>query len=348
MCWVWKNQPWRPVMPSSREEIKVSLCTRPLHGRTNVMNIILTENTLIWQSTSLTVLTSESDSLIKHTHQIITHLLILSKKLTMKSSKGSSNVDAILDLSPNKKLKISLAPFNHCLYCSFPSPENQENTELFIIFPIHTIQYWHHLLIQPLKRRTTHAHGVCSLLFPFSYQGYPWDRRHLFVTWLKHIEPFWDDPINGQIWLYDSKGKINLLSIQVTTSASQLLGVFTDPLLMLELIYSELTESAHYWSGLMTISFSMYLAFIFSLTIVTEIHGTKSSTCSLPFITYHVSSLQYISFKYLSCISLVSNIKSSSPLLFHFASEVYSLHPKSRAHRWHVAQHIHWGPALIC
>ena len=39
----------------------------------------------------------------------------------------------------------------------------------------------------------------------------------------------------------------------------------------------------------------------------------KSSTCSLPFVTCHVSSLQYISFKYLSCISPVSNINSSSP-----------------------------------
>ena len=48
----------------------------------------------------------------------------------------------------------------------------------------------------------------------------------------------------------------------------------------------------------------------------------KSSTCSLPFVTYHVSSLQYINFEYPSCISLVSNIKSSSPLLSHFASEV--------------------------
>ena len=49
---------------------------------------------------------------------------------------------------------------------------------------------------------------------------------------------------------------------------------------------------------------------------------SKYSTCLLPFITYHVSSLQYISFEYLSCISPVSNIKSSSPLLSHFASEV--------------------------
>ena len=49
---------------------------------------------------------------------------------------------------------------------------------------------------------------------------------------------------------------------------------------------------------------------------------SKSSTCSLPFVTYHVSSLQYISFEYPSCISPVSNIKSSSPLLSHFTSEV--------------------------
>ena len=49
---------------------------------------------------------------------------------------------------------------------------------------------------------------------------------------------------------------------------------------------------------------------------------SKSSTCLLPFITYHVSSLQYISFEYPSCISSVLNIKSSSPLLSHFTSEV--------------------------
>ena len=49
---------------------------------------------------------------------------------------------------------------------------------------------------------------------------------------------------------------------------------------------------------------------------------SKSSTCSLPFVTCHVSSLQYISFKYLSCISSVLNINSSSPLLSHFTSEV--------------------------
>ena len=59
----------------------------------------------------------------------------------------------------------------------------------------------------------------------------------------------------------------------------------------------------------------------------------KSSTCSLPFITHYVSSQQYISFEYLSCIFSVSNIKSSSPLLSHFTSGVYSLCPKSRAHR---------------
>ena len=49
---------------------------------------------------------------------------------------------------------------------------------------------------------------------------------------------------------------------------------------------------------------------------------SKSSTYLLLFVTYHVSSLQYISFKYLSCISPVLNIKSSSPLLSHFTSEV--------------------------
>ena len=51
-------------------------------------------------------------------------------------------------------------------------------------------------------------------------------------------------------------------------------------------------------------------------------HLSYYSTCSLPFVTCHVSSLQYISFEYLSCISPVSNINSSSPLLSHFASEV--------------------------
>ena len=34
----------------------------------------------------------------------------------------------------------------------------------------------------------------------------------------------------------------------------------------------------------------------------------KSSTCLLPFITFHVSVLLYISIEYLSCISSVSNI----------------------------------------
>ena len=40
---------------------------------------------------------------------------------------------------------------------------------------------------------------------------------------------------------------------------------------------------------------------------------SKSSTCSLPFITCYVSSLQYISSKYPSCISPVLNIKLVHP-----------------------------------
>ena len=66
-----------------------------------------------------------------------------------------------------------------------------------------------------------------------------------------------------------------------------------------------------------------YVQFSLSHVCLIIPHATfYYSTCLLPFITCHVSSLQYISFEYPSCISPVLNINFSSPLLSHFASEV--------------------------
>ena len=66
----------------------------------------------------------------------------------------------------------------------------------------------------------------------------------------------------------------------------------------------------------------MFVLFFHMLLLLFHMLFPNSSTCSLPFVTHHVSSLEYISFEYPSCISLVSNIRSSSPLLSHFISEV--------------------------
>ena len=109
-------------------------------------------------------------------------------------------------------------------------------------------------------------------------------------------------------------------------------------------------EYSHAWSKYHMFSFPchMFVSFFHMPLLIIPHAISKSSTCSLPFITHYVSSLQYISIKYLSCIFSVLNLKSSSPLLSHFTSEVYSFHPKSRAHKWQVAQHIRWGLALIC
>ena len=85
-----------------------------------------------------------------------------------------------------------------------------------------------------------------------------------------------------------------------------------------------ISEYGHTQSRYHMFSFPCHTFVLFFHMLLLYFHMLfpKSSTCSLPFITYHVSSLQYINFKYLSCISLVSNIKSSSPLLSHFTSEV--------------------------
>ena len=111
-----------------------------------------------------------------------------------------------------------------------------------------------------------------------------------------------------------------------------------------------ISEYGHAQSKYHMFSFPCHMfVLLFHMLLLIIPHAiSKSSTCSLPLVTFHVSVLPYISIEYLSCISSVSNIKSSSSLLSHFASEVYSLCPKSRAHRWQVAQHIHWGLALIC
>ena len=66
----------------------------------------------------------------------------------------------------------------------------------------------------------------------------------------------------------------------------------------------------------------MFVLLFHMLLLIIPHAISKSSTCLLPLVTFHVSVLPYISIKYLSCISSVSNIKSSSPLLSHFASEV--------------------------
>ena len=57
-----------------------------------------------------------------------------------------------------------------------------------------------------------------------------------------------------------------------------------------------------------------HLSHLFHMLLFIIPHAiSKSSTCLLPLVTCYVSSLQYISFEYLSCISPVSNINSSSP-----------------------------------
>ena len=106
-------------------------------------------------------------------------------------------------------------------------------------------------------------------------------------------------------------------------------------------------EYSHAWSRYHMFIFPCHMFVLFFHTFILLSHMPlpiiPHARCpSLPIMFQF---FLYISIKYLSS---VSNIKSSSPLLSHFVSEVYSLHLKSRAHRWRVAQHIHWGLALIC
>ena len=56
-----------------------------------------------------------------------------------------------------------------------------------------------------------------------------------------------------------------------------------------------------------------FISFIPHATFIIPHVVYKSSTCSLPFITCYVSSFQYISFEYLSCISPVLNFKLVHP-----------------------------------
>ena len=72
-----------------------------------------------------------------------------------------------------------------------------------------------------------------------------------------------------------------------------------------------LTQDLRLWSRMEQIP---YVQFSLSHICLIIPHATfYYSTCSLPFVTCYVSSLQYISFEYPSCISPVSNINYSSP-----------------------------------
>ena len=85
-----------------------------------------------------------------------------------------------------------------------------------------------------------------------------------------------------------------------------------------------ISEYSHAQSRYHMFSFPCHTFVLFFSMLLLYFHMLfpKSSTCLLPFITHYFSSLQYISFEYPSCISLVLNIRSSSPLLSHFISEV--------------------------
>ena len=65
-----------------------------------------------------------------------------------------------------------------------------------------------------------------------------------------------------------------------------------------------ISDYGHAWSRYHMFSFPCHtLVLLFHMLLLIIPHAiSKSSTCSLPFVTYHVSSLQYISFKYPSCI----------------------------------------------
>ena len=56
-----------------------------------------------------------------------------------------------------------------------------------------------------------------------------------------------------------------------------------------------------------------FVSFIPHATFIIPHVISKSSTCSLPFVTYYVSDLQYISIEYLSCIFLSFEYQTSSP-----------------------------------
>ena len=91
------------------------------------------------------------------------------------------------------------------------------------------------------------------------------------------------------------------------------------------------TQHLGVWSCMEQIPYVQFpchtFVLLFQMLLLIIPHAiSKSSTCSLPLVTFHVSVLLYISIEYLSCISSVSNIKSSSSLLSHFASEIGRAH----------------------
>ena len=200
------------------------------------------ENTLIWQLTSLMVLTLEFGLLLIHIPQIIMCLLISSRMHIPKLSKKNSNVDIILDPFPSEKSKISLAPFICRPSHLSQNLENLENSELYIIFHILITQSQHLPSTPPSRPITTHAPGEPLPLFPCSYHISSWVLKLLFMMWRRCIRPFLHNPINGHVWLYVSKEKINLRSTWTITLVLQQLEACMETLLMLEQTSSELME----------------------------------------------------------------------------------------------------------
>ena len=81
-------------------------------------------------------------------------------------------------------------------------------------------------------------------------------------------------------------------------------------------VYSpKISDYSHAWSTYHMFSFPChtFVSFIPHATFIIPDVISKSSTCSLPFVTYYVSDLQYISIKYLSCIFLSFEYQTSSP-----------------------------------
>ena len=100
---------------------------------------------------------------------------------------------------------------------------------------------------------------------------------------------------------------------EITLTLSSALHLSTDSA---QHVYSpKISDYSHAWSRYHMFSFPchMFVSLFHMLLFIIPHVISKSSTCLLPFITCYVSSLQYISFEYLSCISPVSNIKLVHP-----------------------------------
>ena len=94
-------------------------------------------------------------------------------------------------------------------------------------------------------------------------------------------------------------------------------------------------QYGHAWSKYHLFTFLLpYVCFILPCDHVIIPHAIPNySTCLLPFTTYYVSILSIYKHQVLVLYFPSFKYQLSSPLLSHFASEVYSLHLKSRACR---------------